>query len=86
MLPPLSPEEEEAYAYVSEIYGATRMLLACLPQELLAQVVGSYGGSEFSDLLAPLRDVRLVAGGPGWSHEVWSDLVALNYMFGGAEE
>jgi hypothetical protein len=81
VLPPLGGEQEEPYAYVAETYGTTRMLLACLPPELLQLTVSSYGGTQFSQLLQPIRDVRPVNGGPALSEELWQQLVALNFQF-----
>jgi hypothetical protein len=81
VLPPLSEEQQEQYAYTREIYGTSRMLLACLPPELLKLTITSYGSVEFHELLRPLRDIRPVNGGPAWSEELWLQLVALNYQF-----
>ncbi len=66
-----------AYEATHEVYASCRMLLACLPQEQLASVVGGRAGADMWATLAPLRAVRPANGGPGWSDEVLSQLRAL---------
>ena len=40
-LGPVPERQQMAFDAVSEIYGSTRMMLACLPRDLLEQVGGS---------------------------------------------
>lgn len=74
---PEGPEEEER-ALVYEVYSTQRAQLAALPRAVLSRVAsGAPRGSEFWDALAPVRGVRFVGGGRGWSDEVVAALRAL---------
>lgn len=69
------PEGEAAtYAAVREVYGSARMLLAVLPPEELARVASGLGGSDFYAQLAPLRALRFLHGGPGFSSAAIDEL------------
>jgi hypothetical protein len=81
LLGPVPYQHQTAYAMTSEIYGTCRMLLAPLERDLLEQVVSGCG-CDFYDILEPLRKVRPVNGGPGWSEELVHELRTLNFQLG----
>ena len=69
-------DEIIAFNATSEIYGAPRMLLAAAgeaDQEAFDCAVGSAKNGDFRETLAPMRAVRPVNGGVGWSEDalVW---------------
>jgi hypothetical protein len=66
----LKGEDIIAFNATSEIYGAARMLLACVnDRDVFDAVIGGRGGCDFGDVLSPMRDVRPMNGGKGWSEE-----------------
>lgn len=75
-LPPASAMD--AYALTSELYGSSRMLLATLEREQLAEVCQGWR-CDMWDVLEPLRAVRPVNGGPGYDHELVLQLRTLNF-------
>eukprot|EP00873_Tetraselmis_striata_P027661 jgi/Tetstr1/447925/TSEL_035233.t2 len=79
VLGPVPPEEEEAYSLTHELYGSPRMLMAVLPEELLPQVCAGLN-TDMWQLLAPLRALRPVNGGPGYDIEEVKKLRTLNYQ------
>lgn len=79
-LPPLPDQHVEAYEWTSEIYQSMRMQLAALPEPLLRQVCSTAPGAEdMLAVLAPLRAVRPMNGGPGWNEELGVQLRQLNF-------
>ncbi len=72
---------QEAYEWTAEIWSSTRMQLAALPREQLSDVCGGVPGVDMWDVLQPLRELRPVNGGPGWSSDLGMDLRALNFEF-----
>ena len=68
------PEVEAAtFAAVREVYGSARMLLAVLPPEQLARIACGLG-SDFYAQLAPLRELRFLRGGPGFTSAAIDEL------------
>jgi hypothetical protein len=69
-LPAVPEAEEEARALAYEFYSARRTQLAALPRPLLDRVAGCARrceeGADMWAVLAPLRTVRPVNGGPGY--------------------
>jgi len=63
---------------ISEIYGSTRTMLACLPRDLLAQVCSGYK-CDMYEALEPLRALRPMNGGPGYSEEMVQYVRSLNF-------
>lgn len=78
--PPLPESETEAYNWIMEMYGTNRMQLASLPKDLLQKIVDGYE-CDYWEQLQPLRQVRLMNGGPGYSPEIGMALRALNFEF-----
>lgn len=66
----------------TEIYGSTRMLLACLPPDELEAVCCGWN-CDMRDVLQPLVAVRPVNGGPGCDVELALDLQMLYLEIGG---
>ncbi len=85
VLPPVPDSQQEGYQWTHEIYSSTRMTLAALPRELLPSVLGAVKGCDAWQLLQPLRDVRPVNGGPGWTEELIVQLRALNFDLTGGQ-
>lgn len=77
-LGPVPAAHMDAYRMTAETYGTSRMLLAVLEQDLLSKVVCDFD-SNFYDVLQPVRHVRPVNGGPGYSEGLLGDLRALNF-------
>ena len=67
-----------AYAWTRELYGSTRMLLACLGREELHAVAGGCG-CDFHDVLGPVRAVRPVNGGTGCDPDLVMELRTLHF-------
>ena len=61
---------------MQEVYGSTRMLLACLPRQELDSVCSGCG-CDMWEVLAPMRAARPVNGGPGCDMELALDLQML---------
>ena len=78
-LPCLPDFEQEHFAWTQELYGHTRMLLATLPREQLPEVCCGRE-CDMWDVLRPLRDVRPINGGPGYTLDVIAALRALDFM------
>ncbi|KAL4449447.1 hypothetical protein ABPG77_007091 [Micractinium sp. CCAP 211/92] len=78
VLGPVPPGSLEAYSLAHELYGTTRMLLAVLEREQLAEVCQGWR-CDMWDVLAPVRAVRPVNGGPGFDKELVLDLRTLNF-------
>jgi hypothetical protein len=78
VLGPVEELEMPAYEATSEIYGSCRMLLASLEREMLEKLVVGYG-CNFWEELQPLRHIRPVNGGPGYSKELVEMLRGLNF-------
>jgi hypothetical protein len=55
------------------------MQLACLPDDLLAQVCGALPGFKLDELLQPLRELRPSNKGQGWDPEIGMQLRGLNF-------
>jgi hypothetical protein len=67
----LTDEEKANFELVSEVYGSTRMLMACVKDEaVLDTVIGGYKCDYSKDVLEPVRAVRPANGGKGWSDEI----------------
>jgi len=79
VLGPVPGDEMEAYSLTHELYGTPRMLMAVLPEELLTQVCCGLN-TDLWALLAPLRALRPVNGGPGFDTEEIMKLRMLNYQ------
>ncbi len=77
--PPLSADQQCDYEAVLELYGTTRMMLAVLGKEQLAQVV-SGRDCGFYDVLEPVRAVRPVHCGAGHDLDVLNDLRMLHFQ------
>lgn len=79
VLPPVPEgESQQVKDMVAEIWGTMRMQLACLPPDMLQQVVAG-NNCDFSELLAPLRALRPLNKGPGYDQEIMMALRALNF-------
>jgi hypothetical protein len=70
---------------VQEIYGNTRMLLACLPRQELELVCGGCS-CHMWEVLAPMRAARPANGGPGCDMELALDLQMLYLEIGGGAQ
>lgn len=77
-LDPPTGEALEAYLMTSEIYGSSRMLLATLNEDQLAEVCGGWR-CDMWEVLQPLRSVRPVNGGKGYDQELVVQLRMLNF-------
>jgi hypothetical protein len=69
---------EKAYSLTHELYGSSRMLMAVLDEDQLREVCQGWRCNMW-DVLAPLRTVRPVNGGPGYDEEMVLGLRTLNY-------
>lgn len=76
-VPPPGPALE-AYELAHELYGSCRMLLAVLERDQLAEVCSGWR-CDLWDVLAPLRAVRPVNGGPGYDEDLVLALRSLNF-------
>jgi len=79
---PGGAEGAAAAAAVGEVWGSTRSLLAALPPGLLPRIASGWRCDLSADdgPLAPLRAVRPVNGGPGWSDPVLASLRGLHFL------
>ena len=68
----------EAYELTHELYGNSRMLLATLNRDQLEEVCQGWR-CDMWDVLAPLRVVRPVNGGPGYDPELVLELRTFNF-------
>lgn len=71
-------ESMEAYEITSELYGTTRMLLATLGKDQLAEVCSGWRCDPW-EILEPVRRVRPCNGGPGYDMELALQLRMLNF-------
>ena len=63
------------FELASEVYGSSRMLMACVEdKEVLDAVVGGFNCDFSEDVLAPIRAVRPLNGGKGYSDDVINTL------------
>lgn len=67
-----------AYEMTGEIYGTTRMLLATLDKDQLAEVCGGWQCDPW-EILEPVRNVRPCNGGIGYDNELVMQLRMLNF-------
>jgi hypothetical protein len=87
VLPPIQDADQEvAHQWAFEVYSSIRMQLAVLPDALLQQVCGAVQGCSMDEVLQPLRQLRPVNGGPGWSEEIGWQLRGLNFDLSEDEE
>jgi len=81
-LPPVPADQEEERALAFELYSAQRVQLAALPRAVLERVCscarGCEAGGDMWEVLAPLRALRPVNGGPGWDEDAVMGLRALD--------
>ncbi|EFN59718.1 expressed protein [Chlorella variabilis] len=75
------PESHEAYSLAHELYGTTRMLLAVLDRQQLEEVCQGWR-CDMWEVLAPVRAVRPLNGGPGFDRDLVLDLRTLNFEIG----
>ncbi|KXZ52377.1 hypothetical protein GPECTOR_9g421 [Gonium pectorale] len=78
VLGPVPERHALAHGAVQEVYGSPRMQLASLPADLLAQLVVGLG-CDFHEVLEPLRDIRPMNGGPGYSEDMVTYVRSLNF-------
>lgn len=78
---PMKPEEAHAHAMAEEVYGAPRMMLACVPEEVRKNVVCARHGQEksFVQALEILEQVRPCRGGSGYSDRALQMLRGLHF-------
>lgn len=81
---PVPPHLKHVYCLTAELYGSSRMLLAVLNPDQLAEVCQGWR-CDFYNVLAPLRAVRPVNGGPGYDEELVLELRTLQFELGGPE-
>ena len=79
LVPRLSPDQQRDYEAVTELFGSTRMLLAVLEQQQLAQVISGLQ-CDFYDVLEPVRAVRPSRGGAGFDVDVINSLRLLHFQ------
>ena len=77
-LGPPPRESMEAYELTSELYGSTRMLLATLDRDQLAEVCSGWRCDPW-EFLEPVRNIRPSQGGPGYDKELVLQLRMLNF-------
>jgi len=71
----LSANDMIEFELASEVYGSARMLMACVEdKEVLDAVVGGFNCDFSEDVLAPIRAVRPLNGGKGYSEDVINTL------------
>ncbi|GIL63448.1 hypothetical protein Vafri_17499 [Volvox africanus] len=78
VLGPVPERQMPSYTAIQEVYGALRMQLASLPHDLLERLVEGLGCS-FYEVLQPLRDIRPLNGGPGYSQDMVMYVRGLNF-------
>ncbi|GLI71608.1 hypothetical protein VaNZ11_016873 [Volvox africanus] len=78
VLGPVPEQQMQSYTSVQEVYGAFRMQLASLPRDLLERLVEGLGCT-FYEILQPLRDIRPMNGGPGYSQDMVMYVRGLNF-------
>ena len=78
---PVPGDLRPVYCLAAEVYGSSRMLLAVLNRDQLGEVCGGWR-CDFYDVLAPLRAVRPVNGGPGYDEELVFELRELQFELG----
>ncbi|KAK9818007.1 hypothetical protein WJX72_005637 [[Myrmecia] bisecta] len=81
VLGPVPNDQREAYEGCLEVYGSPRMLMAVLSQEQLSHICRGLG-MDYWDVLEPLRAVRPVNGGPGFSMDLVMQLRMLHFELG----
>jgi hypothetical protein len=74
----LPREALAAYAWTRELYGTTRMLLACLPKEELPKLARGWRCDLWEEL-APVRAARPINGGPGCDQDLVMQLRTLHF-------
>ncbi|KAK9843280.1 hypothetical protein WJX74_009650 [Apatococcus lobatus] len=77
-LGPLAPSDADAYQCCSELYGSSRMLLACLQPSELKQVCEGWNCDMWT-ILDPVRRLQPLLGGPGFDWDVVYELKCLNF-------
>ncbi|CAL8462413.1 g1946 [Coccomyxa elongata] len=78
ILEPLPEAELPSYQLTHELYGSTRMLLACLTNEQLAQVCSGWR-CDMEEVLAPVRNARPLNGGSGCDVDLILELRTLHF-------
>lgn len=78
VLGPVPPREGLAVEAIREVYGSPRMQLASLPREVLDVAVKGLG-CDFHEVLQPMRDIRPMHGGPGYSEDMVMYVRGLNF-------
>ena len=78
-LPSLSGDQQYDYEAVLELYGTTRMMMAVLGKQQLAQVISGLD-CDFYDVLGPVRAVRPSCGGAGHDNDILNDLRMLHFQ------
>ncbi|GLC70389.1 hypothetical protein PLESTF_000967700 [Pleodorina starrii] len=78
VLGPVPERQSTSYTAVQEVYGSPRMQLASLPRELLDRLVAGLG-CDFYEVLQPMRDIRPINGGPGFSEDMVMYVRGLNF-------
>jgi hypothetical protein len=77
----LSAADANEFELVSEVYGSPRMLMACVEdKELLDAVIGGFKCDYSEEVLAPVRAVRPINGGKGYSDEIVNALRTSSYV------
>lgn len=79
---PMEPDEAHAHALAEEVYGAPRMMLACVPPELRECVVCARRGQEksFAHAIEELGRVRPSQKGSGYSDHALEMLRGLHFQ------
>ncbi|CAL5227715.1 g10725 [Coccomyxa viridis] len=77
-LGPVPADQAHAYSLTRELYGTTRMLLACLPKADLAKVCCGWRCDMYEEL-QPLRALRPCNSGVGFDESVVLELRALDF-------
>ncbi|GIM17301.1 hypothetical protein Vretimale_19829, partial [Volvox reticuliferus] len=78
VLGPVPERQMQSYTSIQEVYGAPRMQLASLPRDMLKKLVEGLG-CDFYEVLQPLRDIRPLNGGPGYSDDMVMYVRGLNF-------
>ena len=77
----LSAADANEFELVSEVYGSPRMLMACVEdKKLLDAVIGGFKCDYSEEVLAPVRAVRPINGGKGYSDEIVNALRTSSYV------
>lgn len=79
---PVPPALKATYCLAAELYGSSRMLLAVLNRDQLGEVCQGWR-CDFYEVLAPLRAVRPINGGPGFDEELVLALRTLQFELAG---